>query len=54
MKNRLPVYIDNLELSINEDKNMDENTSYVYVNILCLLSLIITVGSVITIVILGK
>lgn len=53
MKNRLPVYIDNKELPVDELK-MDDGNSYGYVNVLFLVTIITTVASMITIVILIK
>jgi len=54
MKDRLPVYIENLELPNNQYKREVKNVSYGYVNILYILSLIITIGSVVTVIFLGK
>jgi len=54
MNNRLPLYIENLELpkeNINKEK---KSNSYGYVSILYIMSLIISLGSVITIIILGN
>lgn len=52
MKNRLPVYIENRELpqdvNIENRKNREE-VSYGYINILYILSLLITGASVITV-----
>lgn len=57
MKDRLPVYIDNLELPEDKYKKLDyekKEVSYGYVNILYILSLLITGVSIITILLLGK
>lgn len=49
MKNKLPVYLDNLELPKNNLKT--KNNSYGYVSILSLLSMIITISTILTILI---
>lgn len=55
MKERLPVYIENLDLPYIENKKDNKrNKSYGYVSFLYLLSIIITIGSVITVFILGN
>ena len=52
MKERLPVYIDNRELPVDQYSSVDKKfNSYGYVNVLYLSSLIITVISVITVII---
>ncbi len=54
MKERLPVVIENLELPIDEFKKEEVNTnSYGYVSILYIISLLITIGSVLTILIVS-
>ena len=56
MRDRLPVELENFELP--QDKYAKpverEGISYGYVNILSLLSLIITIGSVLAIIFLGN
>lgn len=56
MNNRLPVNIENLELPYDEFKRLDNDASksYGFANILYLLAIIITLGSVLTIVFIGK
>ena len=58
MNNRLPVNIENLELPEDQFKKMDNNdnnnTSYGFANVMFLLSSLITLGTVITVVILLK
>ena len=55
MKDRLPVVLENLELPTCQFKELDKkDSSYGYVNILYLLSIIITLGSVLTVIFLGK
>lgn len=56
MKNRLPVDLDNLELPVDKYAKFDtkKDNSYGYVSILYLLSLIITLGSILTILFLGN
>lgn len=55
MRNRLPIYIENLELPKNDNIKMEERkSSYGYVSIFYLLSLLITLGSVLTVIFLGK
>ena len=51
MKNRLPVNIENRELPIDEDRNIDreKKTSYGYVSVLYLASLIITIISLLSV-----
>ena len=52
MKERLPVYIDNRELPVDQYNIVDKKVnSYGYVNVLYLASLIITVISVVTVII---
>ena len=55
MKNRLPVDIENNELPFDK-YNHEENRSgsYGYVSVLYLFSLIITIGSILTIIFLGR
>lgn len=54
MKERLPVVIENLELPIDEFKKEEVNTnSYGYVSILYIISLLITIGSVLTVLIVS-
>ena len=55
MRNRLPVYVENLELP-NKIENIvvKRVSSYGYVSILYIISLIISLGSVITIIVLGN
>ena len=56
MKDRLPVNIENLDLPYDQFKRLDyrNNNAYGYVNILYLLGIIVTIGSVLTIIIIGK
>ena len=52
MKNKLPVYIENSELPIDQYSISKKRTSsYGYVSILYLISIIITVISVVTVII---
>ena len=53
MKERLPVVIENLELPIDEFKKEEKPNSYGYVSILYIISLLITIGSVLTVLIVG-
>ena len=52
MKEKLPVYIENRKLPEKEQNNQEP--SYGYVNILLILSILITLGSLFTIMFLGK
>ena len=54
MRDRLPVHIENRDLP--KDMNIDSNReySYGYVNILYIVSILITVLSVLTVIVLGK
>lgn len=56
MNEKLPVNIENLELPIDQFKKLDRDNSnsYGYANILYLLSIIVTLGSVLTVIFLGK
>lgn len=56
MRNRLPVELENLELPIDKysNNNNSNNKSYGYVSVLYLLSLLITIGSVLTVLFLGN
>ena len=56
MNEKLPVNIENLELPVDKFKKLDKDNSnsYGYANILYLLSIIITLGSVLTVIFLGK
>ncbi len=56
MKERLPVDMENLELPDDDFWEKDElpRTSYGFANILYILSLLITIGSVLTVVFLGN
>lgn len=57
MNNRLPVYIENLELpdkNVRGSKDNERNNSYGYVSIMYILSLMISVGSILTVLFLGK
>ena len=56
MNNRLPVNIENLELPVDEYKKQEEQvSSYGFANIMFLLSSLITLGTVITLVlVLGR
>lgn len=55
MRNRLPVELENLELPIDKySNNNSNNKSYGYVSVLYLLSLLITIGSVLTVLFLGN
>ena len=54
MNERLPVNIENNELPLDDMvKKVDRKNNYGYVSIMYLLSLLITLGSVITIIVLG-
>lgn len=53
MKNRLPVYIEELELPKKSDNTVNSK-SYGYVSVMYLLSLIITTGSVLVILFFRK
>jgi len=55
MKERLPIEMDNLELPQDDFWEKDElNNSYGYANILYILSIIITIGSVLVVIFFGK
>lgn len=54
MRDKLPVYIENRELPINEFDKKEDIRSYGYVNILLLTSIITTIGSIITIIIFRR
>lgn len=54
MKNRLPLYLENLELPVDEVRKNNRNNSYGYVNFIYIISLIITGFSIVTILILGR
>lgn len=56
MRDRLPVYIENRELPVDElrERVNDKEYSYGYVNVLYLASVIITIASVLTIIVVGK
>ena len=56
MNERLPVDIENLELPYDRFKKVDRDNSnsYGYANILYLLSIIITLGSVLIVIFFGK
>jgi hypothetical protein len=56
MKNRLPVYIDKMDLPVDKYSvnGYKRDKSYGYVNVLYLTSIIITVISVLTVIFLGK
>lgn len=53
MRERLPVVIENLDLPVDEFKKEEKTNSYGYVSILYIISLLITIGSVLTVLILG-
>ena len=53
MRDRLPVYIENNSVPEDNFKLMEKNNSYGYVSVLYLLSIIITLGSIITLLIIG-
>lgn len=53
MKDKLPVYIENNKLPIDSLNLNEKKDSYGYVSILYLLSIIITLGSIITLLIIG-
>ena len=53
MKDKLPVYIENNKLPIGSLNLNEKKDSYGYVSILYLLSIIITLGSIITLLIIG-
>ena len=53
MRDRLPVHIENMELPMDKYKNVENrSSSYGYVSILYLTSIIITVMSVLTVIFL--
>ena len=56
MRDRLPVHIENRELPKENNFNLGENReySYGYVNILYIVSILITVLSVLTVLVLGN
>jgi len=58
MKNKLPVYIDNLELPQDNlkqiENNNNNNRSYGFVSVIFLLSTMITLGSLLAILIFKK
>ncbi len=57
MKNKLPVYIDNLELPQDDLKQVvknNNNRSYGFVSVIFLLSTMITLGSLLAILIFKK
>ncbi len=56
MNDKLPVNIENLELPYDQFKRMDQDNSnsYGYANILYLIGIIITAGSVLVVIFLGK
>ena len=57
MKNKLPVYIDNLELpqdNLKQIENNNNNRSYGFVSVIFLLSTMITLGSLLAILIFKK
>lgn len=53
MKEKLPVYLENHSLPEKEEDEMT-NHSYGYVSILYILSIIITLGSIFTLMFIGK
>lgn len=55
MKERLPVVLENYELPPDEfEEKNEKKVSYGYVSILYLLSLMITIGSVVTVMVFKK
>jgi len=54
MKNKLPVYLENLDLPIDPYKKDENKDSYGYVSIMYIIALIITLGSVLTVIIFGS
>lgn len=54
MRNRLPLNIENRELPKDNYNNINRESSYGYVNVFYLSSLIITLASILTVIILGK
>ncbi len=56
MKNRLPVYVENKSLPLDESNKQvnKQGYSYGYVDVLFLSSIIITIASVLTVIVLGK
>ena len=56
MNDKLPIDIENLELPLDQFKKIDtpSNASYGYVSILYLLSIIITLGSILTVIFIRK
>ena len=54
MKDRLPVHIENRELPKDFNNDNNREYSYGYVNVLYIVSTLITVLSLLTVIILGK
>lgn len=56
MRDRLPVHVEDRELPMDQfrERVKDKDYSYGYVNILYLVSMMITIASVLTVIILGK
>lgn len=55
MKDRLPIMLEHNELPIDEINQMNKkNDSYGYVSFLYLASVLITIGSVLVVILLGK
>ncbi len=54
MREKLPVYLENRSLPKNQEDEMNKSDSYGFVSILYILSIIITLGSIIVIMFMGK
>ena len=54
MKNKLPVYLENLDLPSDPYKQEENNNSYGFISIMYMIALIITLGSVLTVIIFGN
>lgn len=54
MNGRLPIEMDNLELPKDQFKKLDRKNSYGFANTLYILAMIITIGSVLTVIFLGN
>ena len=56
MKKKLPVYLEDRDLPVDRYSSFksDNSNSYGYVNIMYLVSLIITIVSVLTVIFVGK
>ena len=54
MKNKLPVYLENLDLPVDEYKEDENKDSYGYVSIMYIIALLITLASVLVVIIFGN